>query len=547
MARNGSGTYNLVSGNPVVTGTTISSTWANNTLNDIATALSGSIASDGQTPITANLPMAGYKLTNVAAGSLLTDYARIDQLQNSSIIWLTSVTGTDTITASSTITPAAYAAGQVFRFVSAGTNTTTAASLNINSLGAKTITKKGDANIQIGDLPANAVITVVYDGTNFQIIGIETRQFRIYATATPSMSLIIDAGNIQQQTTLTSIAKQTTTAFVAPVTNPRNDLIVLDETTGAYSIVAGTEAASPADPAIPANKILLARVRLTVGMTSINSTNFDDLLPLYYANGISQTFADTRYGSAMFPFTVPAAVGGLLTATLAPCKVDFRNTSLAVGTPIEYNVTSNMTLAMTSIAGSLGAVTAIQTRLVYALVYGAGAPQIAVANISGGLQMDETNLITTAAIGAGSTSATAWYSTSAIATPSQYRIIGFVDATWTSGTGWSSPALVQPAGGLAMSSIKGTRWQDVTASRALGGTYYTGAFSRKLNVYATGTAGYFTLNVVVDGLNMIIGIASWNGAASNYFGNGQIEIGPYRSYTINNVAAAATLSAWFEE
>ena len=33
------GTYSLASGNPVVTGTTISSTWANNTLNDIATAL----------------------------------------------------------------------------------------------------------------------------------------------------------------------------------------------------------------------------------------------------------------------------------------------------------------------------------------------------------------------------------------------------------------------------------------------------------------------------------------------------------------------------
>jgi hypothetical protein len=55
MSRNGSGTYTLVSGNPVTTGTTISSTWANNTLADIATALSGSIAADGQTPITGSL------------------------------------------------------------------------------------------------------------------------------------------------------------------------------------------------------------------------------------------------------------------------------------------------------------------------------------------------------------------------------------------------------------------------------------------------------------------------------------------------------------
>lgn len=55
MSRNGSGTYTLPAGNPVVTGTTISSTWANNTLTDMATAISGSIAADGQTPITGAL------------------------------------------------------------------------------------------------------------------------------------------------------------------------------------------------------------------------------------------------------------------------------------------------------------------------------------------------------------------------------------------------------------------------------------------------------------------------------------------------------------
>ena len=66
MSRNGSGTYTLPAGNPVVTGTTISSTWANNTLSDIASALTGSVAADGQTPITANIPMNSKKLTGLA-------------------------------------------------------------------------------------------------------------------------------------------------------------------------------------------------------------------------------------------------------------------------------------------------------------------------------------------------------------------------------------------------------------------------------------------------------------------------------------------------
>jgi hypothetical protein len=55
MARDGAGNYSLASGNPVTTGTVISSTWANNTLSDIATAVTGSVAADGQTTITGAL------------------------------------------------------------------------------------------------------------------------------------------------------------------------------------------------------------------------------------------------------------------------------------------------------------------------------------------------------------------------------------------------------------------------------------------------------------------------------------------------------------
>jgi hypothetical protein len=69
MSRNGTGTYNLPAGNPVVTGTSISSTWANTTLTDIANALSGSVASDGQTPMTGQLDMNSQKIKNLLAGT----------------------------------------------------------------------------------------------------------------------------------------------------------------------------------------------------------------------------------------------------------------------------------------------------------------------------------------------------------------------------------------------------------------------------------------------------------------------------------------------
>lgn len=169
MAYNGSGTFTLYSpGNPVVTGTTISSTWANNTLTDIATGLSTALTKDGQTTPTANIPMGGFRLTGLAAATALTDAIRYDQVQNSSPTYLTSPAGTDTITATAPNSLAAYAAGQVFRFIPANTNTG-AATININSIGAKAITKNGATALAAGDLVATKFAEIVYDGTQFQL------------------------------------------------------------------------------------------------------------------------------------------------------------------------------------------------------------------------------------------------------------------------------------------------------------------------------------------------------------------------------------------
>lgn len=47
MPRNASGTYTLPSGNPVVTGTVIQSSWANNTLSDVGNELTNSLSRSG--------------------------------------------------------------------------------------------------------------------------------------------------------------------------------------------------------------------------------------------------------------------------------------------------------------------------------------------------------------------------------------------------------------------------------------------------------------------------------------------------------------------
>lgn len=81
MPRNGSGTYQLPAGQPVVTGTVISSSTFNTLTSDLSTALTQSLAIDGQSVPTANLPMGGFKLTNLANGSASTDSITYGQVQ----------------------------------------------------------------------------------------------------------------------------------------------------------------------------------------------------------------------------------------------------------------------------------------------------------------------------------------------------------------------------------------------------------------------------------------------------------------------------------
>jgi len=95
-------------------------------------------------------------------------YATITNTQNSTHLMLSSVNGTNTITGNLTPAITAYVAGQAFRFISAGANTG-AATININGLGAKAITKSGATALSSGDIPAGAAVTIIYDGTQFQL------------------------------------------------------------------------------------------------------------------------------------------------------------------------------------------------------------------------------------------------------------------------------------------------------------------------------------------------------------------------------------------
>lgn len=71
----------------------------------------------------------------------------------------------DTYAITVTPAPSSYVTGMVFHF-KANTINTGAATLNVNSLGAKTIVKYKDTTLADGDILAGMFCTVIYDGTN---------------------------------------------------------------------------------------------------------------------------------------------------------------------------------------------------------------------------------------------------------------------------------------------------------------------------------------------------------------------------------------------
>ncbi len=219
MSFNGSGVFQInTAGQPVVSGTVISSTAFNALTADLATGLSTCVTKDGQTTPTANLPMANYKFTGLGAGTDAGDSATLGQVQSTVVKLIGSVSGTDTITGSLTPALTAYAAGQMFYFVAAGDNTG-AVTLNINSLGAKNVTKNGSTALVAGEIKSGQTVTVIYDGTRFQMVNPVVLGLTGITSSTVT-ALGSGAGDsVTSATGTTAIGKNAGTAITTGISN----------------------------------------------------------------------------------------------------------------------------------------------------------------------------------------------------------------------------------------------------------------------------------------------------------------------------------------
>lgn len=170
MPRNGTdGTYSVAF--TAVAGTTILASDYNTQETDVATALTNSIAKDGQTVPNANLPMGTQRHTNVGAAVARTDYARADQVQDGAFVWGGTAGGTaDAHEVTLSPATATYTAGRRIIYISPAAANTGAVTVEVDSIATPQALKSIDGyDLGPGDIPPSSVVDIIYDGTDFRL------------------------------------------------------------------------------------------------------------------------------------------------------------------------------------------------------------------------------------------------------------------------------------------------------------------------------------------------------------------------------------------
>ena len=190
-------------------------------------------------------------------------------------------------------------------------------------------------------------------------------------TVTPNMYVQLDAGYIWDGTTLTEVAAQQSTLFVAPVTNPRIDRIAVSKAAGTLLVIAGAENVSPSAPAITAGYTPVCQVYHRVGETTIRNNSALDPTAGY--------ITDERAGVGGLTLSTPVSVaqGGTSLATLTDGSLYVGNGTSA---PVALGVATNGQIPIGSTGADpvLASLTAPAAGLT--ITGGAGSVTFALAN-----------------------------------------------------------------------------------------------------------------------------------------------------------------------
>lgn len=205
MPYNGSGVFTRLYNwsNDAIAGIKIRADRFDNEMNGMATGLSTAITKDGQTTVTADLPMAGFNHVNVGAAANRAEYTRHDQTQDGTVNWADGGGTANAITATYSPAVSTLIDGQECYVRATAANSTTTPTFSPNGLTARTIVKNGNVALVAGDISG--------DGHELHL------RYRVSDTKwellNPALNLI-DEDNMASNTDLRAPTQQSVKAYV---------------------------------------------------------------------------------------------------------------------------------------------------------------------------------------------------------------------------------------------------------------------------------------------------------------------------------------------
>ena len=169
------------------------------TYDDFKAGFEQCMTTTGETTVTQNIPFNSKKITGLGDGTDHTDAINMGQIQDSNGVYYTSTGSANAYVLTPAPPIAAYVSGQRFIF-NANFGNTGSATLNVSTIGAKTLKKNGGGdNLESGDIPSGAVITAIYDGTNFQVVNIKLRGLEsfIIAASDEATDLVVGTNKVK--------------------------------------------------------------------------------------------------------------------------------------------------------------------------------------------------------------------------------------------------------------------------------------------------------------------------------------------------------------
>jgi len=263
--------------------------------------------------------------------------------------------------------------------------------------------------------------------------------------------------------------------------------------------------------------------------------------------GDGTNIVDTQFVTAtsipqISPVSASVAANAL-TVGYGPASLTFRNATASDGSV--QNVKAGTALSLTVPSGAtLGTVSGNAERLILLVLNNVGVAELAIVNESGGVNLDESGVISTTAISGTSNSNNVIYSTAARSNVA-YRKVGYVEITEaTAGTWATGPTKVQGIGGQAGVNGQtigiGQTYQIVTGSRTSGVTYYntTGKPIFVTISASTSTAG--SLSPTVSGVALpVVAIVAGTAMGTSFI------VPPEFSYSVV-IAGTVTGTTWVE-